>query len=121
MKRSILKHLFAWKSRESRKPLVMLGARQVGKTHVMREFGLKAYQKIHEFNFQAQPSLHAIFEKDLDPRRILRDLELFSETTILNNGEHLIFFDEIQECPKALTSLKYFYENAPNLHLTALC
>ena len=119
MKRSINFHLDHWLHQLDRKPLIVLGARQIGKTYSLREFGATKFTKVHEFNFQSNRKLHKIFSGDLDTKRIIRELEFVSDTSIVPNGQELIFFDEIQECPEALTSLKYFCENLPEIPLVA--
>ena len=119
MNRSINFHLEHWLHQSDRKPLIVLGARQIGKTYSLREFGATKFTKVHEFNFQSNRKLHKIFSGDLDTKRIIRELEFVSDTSILPNGQELIFFDEIQECPEALTSLKYFCENLPEIPLVA--
>ncbi len=119
MKRSLTFELNAWAEGTLRKPLIVLGARQVGKTFLLREFGRLKFNQVHEFNFQSTPTLRSIFTRDLHPRRILRELEFVSNQSIHPNGNEMIFFDEIQECPEALTSLKYFCEELPSLPITA--
>jgi predicted AAA+ superfamily ATPase len=99
--------------------LIVLGARQVGKTFVLREFGQQKFSHVHEFNFQSTPSLCKIFARDLKPKQVLRELEFMTDRSIDPNGNELIFFDEIQDCPKALTSLKYFYEEMPEVPVVA--
>jgi uncharacterized protein len=119
MKRSIDRHLDAWLSQNDRKPLILLGARQIGKTYSIKEFGARRFSVVHELNFQSNRKLHKIFSGNLDPIAITRQLELMLEQPISVNGDHLLFFDEIQHCPDALTSLKYFCERLPNLALVA--
>lgn len=116
MQRKMMVKLLEWKQGKSRKPLLLKGVRQVGKTHLLKEFGKLHYPKYHYFNFEKQPGLSKIFEVDLDPKRIVSELSFFIDQSI-NIKEDLIIFDEIQECPKALTSLKYFQEECPDLHL----
>ena len=111
MKRLAIKELIQWKSSSDRKPLVLHGARQVGKTYLLKEFGRDHFTCTHYINFEKNRQVHSIFESDLDPRRIITELELFFKTRI--DSSHLLLFDEIQECPNALTSLKYFCEDAP--------
>ena len=119
IKRDKLEDLIAWKDRPTRKPLILNGARQVGKSWLVREFG-KSYFKdnILTINFEKRRELHAVFEKNLDVTRIVREIGIITETKIIA-GKTLLFFDEIQECPDALMSLRYFYEEMPNLHLIA--
>lgn len=117
MKRFIDQELISWKNDSSRKPLLVRGARQIGKTYAIRELG-KTYDNFVEINFESQRKLHKIFEEDLDPIRIVRDLSLSLEKQIIP-GKTLLFFDEIQAVPLALTSLRYFYEEMPSLHVIA--
>lgn len=116
MKRDILIKLNSWLTNPSRKPLVIKGARQVGKTYTITEFGKGHFDKCHIFNFEKNKEIHAFFEKNLEPERIIEELS-YTEQVPINVKKDLIFFDEIQECPKALTSLKYFCENMPELAL----
>ncbi len=110
--------LIAWKTEKERKPLLLKGVRQVGKTHLLKEFGRQSFRKCHYFNFEKQPGLAKIFEPDLNPKRILDELSFYLNEPI-RIGEDLVIFDEVQEEPKALTSLKYFQEDCPELHLCA--
>ncbi len=116
MKRLILSQLELWGRSVKRKPLILRGVRQVGKTWVLKEFGSKQYQNTAYFNFDEQPELKQYFEKTKDPQRILQQLSLVNGAPILP-GKTLIIFDEIQECPAALNTLKYFFENAPEYHV----
>lgn len=108
--------LLKWKNEKPRKPLLLKGVRQVGKTHLLKEFGRLHFPQFHYFNFEKQPDLAKIFEPDLNPERILNELSFYLNRPI-NVGTDLVIFDEIQELPKALTSLKYFQEDCPELHL----
>lgn len=119
MKRNITKLLVEWQNNTNRKPLLVRGARQVGKTFSIVEFG-KAHFKgnVHILNFEKNPEVHSIFEQNLDSLRILAELELILNKNI-ESGHDLLFFDEIQECPKAIMALRYFYEQNPNLHVIA--
>ncbi len=108
--------LKAWKDDPSRKPLVLRGARQVGKTWLLREFGRAHYERVAYVNCQRDQSVAAVFEGDLDPDRILRGLEIAARTTI-DPATTLVTIDEIQDVPPALTSLKYFEEERPDIHL----
>jgi predicted AAA+ superfamily ATPase len=119
MKRTLIFELNAWAERMSRKPLIVLGARQVGKTYLLREFGRQKFSKVHEFNFQSTPTLLKIFSGDLQPKQLLRELEFVSNQSINRDGSELLFFDEIGECPGALTSLKYFCEELPGVPIVA--
>ena len=114
MKRDIESEIFAWKSRTDRKPLVFMGARQVGKTWLMRDFGKRNFANVHEFNFDDAPDLARVFEESKDPKVILPQLAILSGRKIdLEND--VVIFDEIQTCGDALNSLKYFYEKCPQL------
>ncbi len=116
MKRTIIDSLAAWKENPSRKPLIIKGVRQCGKTYILKEFGKQYYSDTAYFNFEETESLKAVFEKDYDVKRILFELGLFIGKSI-QAGETLIVFDEIQSCGRAITSLKYFCENAPEQHI----
>ncbi len=112
MQRDFIKKLEQWKNSSNRKPLIIQGSRQVGKTWIMKEFGKTYFKNSLYINFENDSRLKNIFEDDFDIKRIL--LLLSAETGIsINAQDTLIIFDEIQECPKALTALKYFFENAP--------
>ena len=117
MERLIEKKLIGWKDNPSKMPLVLLGARQIGKTHTVFNFGKTHYKDVAVFNFENNNPLKAIFEQDADPARIVSELERHSLRRV--TPDVLIFFDEIQACPKALTSLKYFTENAPQYNIIA--
>ncbi len=116
MERHALTALRAWKRDPARKPLVMRGARQVGKTWLLQEFGRSDYAKVVYVNCQRNPSVAAVFEGDLDANRILRGLEIAGRDTI-EPSTTLLIVDEIQDVPPALTSLKYFQEERPDIHL----
>ena len=118
MERNAIQKLLEWKTSSRRKPLVLKGARQVGKTWLMKEFGKRYYTKTFYFSFDAEISLHEIFKVNKDPRRIVEILGTIRGDKILP-GEHLIIFDEIQECAEALNSLKYFNEDANEYHIIA--
>ena len=118
MKRNALESLIRWKSSEDRKPMVLKGARQVGKTWLMKEFGQNCYQHMVYFNFDEEDELKSIFEVNKNPQRIIELLSLIAGEKILP-GETLIIFDEIQECPAALNALKYFKEKANEYHVIA--
>ncbi|MCB1108276.1 MAG: ATP-binding protein [Chlamydiia bacterium] len=117
MKRLIDWHLETWKSRNQRKPILLKGARQVGKTYAVRQLG-KQFKNFIEINFELVPEAKTIFEKNLDPKRVIWELSLLTKTEIIP-GETLLFFDEIQAAPKAITALRYFYEEMPSLHVLA--
>lgn len=116
MYRYAIEKLKEWKADSDRKPLIIEGARQVGKTWVMKEFGNIAYEKTVYINFDSNSRMAELFSSDLDVERIIMGLELYSDTKIEPDNT-LIIFDEIQEVPRALSSLKYFYENAPQYHI----
>ena len=118
MKRKAFDSLLAWKSSSKRKPLIIQGARQVGKTYLMRQFGAQEFRHVAYFNFESQPSLATVFEKELSPQTIIGSLKLLSDA-VIEPENTLIIFDEIQACPKALTSLKYFQESAPEYAILA--
>jgi len=119
MQRKIIDKLVEWKTSTGRKPLLIRGARQVGKTFSIIEFGKTHFNgNIHLFNLEKNPDIHLIFEKNLDSNLILSELELVINK-IIEPGKDLLFFDEIQECPKAITALRYFYEENPELHVIA--
>lgn len=117
MKRMIKYDLHRWANQNKRKPLLMRGARQVGKTHVVRELG-KSFKQFVEINFEKRPDFIPVFEKNLDPARIVKTLSAMIEKRIIP-GDTLLFFDEIQMCPNAITALRYFYEEMPDLHVIA--
>ena len=118
IERDITATLERWKNSEQRKPLILQGARQTGKTWVMREFGRRCYEFVAEFNFDKTTELSEIFEKTKDVRRIINELTLFTNVPIVP-GKTLIIFDEIQESNEAFNSLKYFCEDAPEYHIVS--
>ena len=118
MKRNAIENLITWKADKERKPLVVRGARQVGKTWLMKEFGQTCYDSFVYFNFDEEDELKSIFETNKNPRRIIELLSIIAGEKILP-GETLVIFDEIQECPEALNSLKYFKEKANEYHVIA--
>lgn len=117
MKRLIDYHLQEWKQRENRKPLLLRGARQVGKTHAVRQLG-KTFSNFIEINLESDGAARSIVEKDLDPKRIVWQLSEVLQKDIIP-GSTLLFFDEIQQSPQAITALRYFYEIIPELHVVA--
>ena len=116
MERALIKDLLIWKEKPNRKPLVLKGVRQCGKTYLLNAFGKKHYENVAYFNFEETGALSTVFEKDYDVKRIVFELGLFAGKTI-TPGSTLIILDEIQECGKALTAMKYFCENAPEYHI----
>ncbi|MCX6582785.1 MAG: AAA family ATPase [Candidatus Aminicenantes bacterium] len=102
MKREIHQKLLDWKNSRDRKPLVLKGARQTGKTFSLKEFGQIEFRRMHYINFQKDKTACDIFTGNLSPRKILESMQLYLETTI-EKTQDIIFFDEIQDCPRALT------------------
>jgi uncharacterized protein len=118
MKRSAYKLLIDWKKSENRKPLLVQGARQVGKTFLINEFGKKNYSHFISLNFEQDKKLQSLFEKSLAPESIINNISLYIGKQIVPD-DTLLFFDEIQAAPLVLTSLKYFYEHTPEFHIIA--
>ncbi len=118
MRRNVQSDLIRWKSAKDRKPLLLVGPRQVGKTYALKSFGSSAYERVHYLNFEANPGLAKIFERDLDPARIIQEIRFVLNTPPVDAEKDLFIFDEIQQAPRALTSLKYFAEMKPEL---AIC
>ena len=116
MYREILEDLKEWKDNPGRKPLLLTGVRQCGKTYIIEEFARENFKSYVRINFEESEKLSSIFDYDFDVRRIVAELEMNCRTKIVP-GETCVFFDEIQECPRAITSLKYFCENMRELHL----
>ena len=118
MERKIVEKLKTWKNSLRRNPLIISGARQVGKTHSSLTFGKEQYKNTVYFNLEDSREVQAVFDRDLKPERIIRELSVLSGQSIFP-ADTLIIFDEIQACERALTSLKYFCENAPEYHIIA--
>ena len=116
MKRKISQFLIEWKNNPYRKPLILQGARQVGKTYSILEFGRNNYENVAYFNFETNPSIGKTFEESLEPGYLIPILSRIANQTIVRE-KTLIFFDEVQLCERAITSLKYFCENAPEYHV----
>lgn len=116
MYRIAIEKLYKWKNSKHRKPLIIEGARQVGKTWLMKEFGKQAYEDTVYVNFDSNSRMADFFAADLDTDRLVLGLELYAGRKI-NPDNTLLIFDEVQEVPRALASLKYFYENAPQYHI----
>lgn len=116
MYRIAIEKLNKWKTSKRRKPLIIEGARQVGKTWLMKEFGKQAYADTVYINFDSNSRMAELFASDLDTERLIMGLELYAGRKI-NPDNTLLIFDEVQEVPRALASLKYFYENAPQYHI----
>ena len=118
MKREIIKDLLKWKESSNRKPLIVHGARQVGKTYIIKQFGKENYNNLIYVNFETNQEFSSQISEHIDAKYIINKLELFYGEKILP-GKTLIFFDEIQANERALTALKYFYEDAPEYHVIA--
>ncbi len=117
MDRVVENQLIGWKKSTDRMPLIIRGARQIGKSWIIEHFGKNNYKgKTHIINFEKRPELHSIFEYNFDVKRIVLELEIQLNVTI-DAKRDLVFFDEIQACPKALMALRYFYEDFPDLHI----
>lgn len=116
MYRIAMEKLLKWKESKRRKPLIIEGARQVGKTWLMKEFGRQAYEDTVYINFDSNSRMAELFASDLDTERLIMGLEMYAGHKI-NPDNSLLIFDEVQEVPRALTSLKYFCENAPQYHI----
>lgn len=115
--RLAFQQLLAWKKLTHPKPLIIRGARQTGKTFLLREFGGE-FANFIEFNFEENPKLKEIFENDFSAERIVQDIKLYTDQEIIA-GKTLLFLDEVQEAPNAIKALRYFYENLPGLHVVA--
>lgn len=118
IRRNIVDRLKAWKESDNRKPLLLKGARQIGKTWVMETFGRECFDYCAKFDFDRQEELKSVFRQSKSPERIVKELALYCDVPIIA-GKTLIVFDEIQECEEALNSLKYFCEDAPQYHIIA--
>ena len=118
MQRKIIQSLEKWKHKTNRKPLIIQGARQVGKTWAMKHFGEQSFEKVAYINFDNNPRMKTLFSGDYDIDRLILGLKIESGIDIQAENT-LIIFDEVQEVPQALSSLKYFYENAPQFYIVA--
>ena len=118
MYRNQIEKLIKWKNNKNKKPLIIRGARQVGKTWLMKELGEKYYNNYAYINFDRNTRMEQLFSGDMNIERIIQGLKLETGINITAN-DTLIIFDEVQEVPNALTSLKYFYENAPEYNIVA--
>lgn len=118
MQRKIIQSLQHWKQKLNRKPLIIQGARQVGKTWAMKHFGEQAFEQVAYINFDNNPRMRTLFSGDYDIQRLILGLKIESGVDIQAHNT-LIIFDEVQEVPQALSSLKYFYENAPEFYIVA--
>ena len=117
MKRRITDELIRWKDSPRRKPLLITGVRQCGKTYVMKAFAEEFFERVAYINFERETRVRELFEYDLNPERIVRELGSLYFGYPIEAGRTILIFDEIQECPKAITSLKYFCEDLPELHV----
>ena len=118
IEREIIDQFKAWKDAPDRKPILLKGARQIGKTWAMETFGKECFKYCVKFDFDRQQELKSVFQTTKDPMRLIKELTLYCDQPILA-GETLMIFDEIQECEEALNSLKYFREDAPQYHIIA--
>lgn len=118
MRRFIERELRRWKENKRRKPLILRGVRQVGKTYSLKEFGKKYFDNVAVVDLERNPTWHRLFKDDLSPQRLCADLEIILKQKI-RPGKTLLFIDEIQACPRAITALRYFYEELPALHVVA--
>lgn len=116
MKRDFINELMKWRDSSRRKPLLITGVRQCGKTHTLKEFGQACFDNVCYINLELSSHYAAIFEYDFDVQRIIREIELMEQCTI-TPGKTLLILDEIQEVPRAITALKYFCENMRELHV----
>ena len=112
MYRTAIEKLLKWKESKYRKPLIIEGARQVGKTWLMKEFGKQYYEDTIYINFDSNSKMAQLFSNDLNAERLITGIELYAARKV-NPEKTLLIFDEVQEVPRALTSLKYFCEDAP--------
>lgn len=119
MERNVMGRLLEWKNRKKRKPLLLLGVRQCGKTYILKEFGNRYFKDVAYFYFEGNDALMSIFEYDLDVHRIVEELGRVVRHQAILPGKTLVIFDEIQASSRAITSLKYFCENMPELHIVA--
>ena len=118
IKRRIISRFKDWKDSAKRKPILLKGARQIGKTWAMEQFGAECFEHTAKFDFDRQPELRQAFTVSKEPARIIKELTLYSDVPLIE-GKTLLIFDEIQECEEALNSLKYFCEDAPGWHIVA--
>ena len=118
IERDIIKLFKEWKKAEKHKPILLKGARQIGKTWAMEQFGNECFEYTAKFDFDRQQELKSVFAISKEPARIIKELSLYSEVPLIP-GKTLLIFDEIQECEEALNSLKYFCEDAPEWHIIA--
>lgn len=119
MERTVLEKFVSWKNKKKRKPLLVTGVRQCGKTYLIKEFGENEFEDVAYFNFDGNEALQSVFEHDFNTDRIIDELGSIVREKKIIPGATLVIFDEIQDCPRAIQALKYFCENLPNLHLIA--
>uniref|UniRef100_UPI0025BEEFD1 AAA family ATPase n=1 Tax=Desulfonatronospira sp. TaxID=1962951 RepID=UPI0025BEEFD1 len=117
IKRSAEDYLVEWKDRSSRKPLILRGARQTGKTYLVEQFAKNQFSSLLKIDFEFDQEVKSVF-RQRDPQAIISELSLFFDLPVIP-GETLLFLDEIQACPEAIHSLRYFYEKLPELHVIA--
>ena len=113
MERLALEQFKAWKSKHKRKPLLVTGVRQCGKTYLIKHFGETEFDEMAYFNFDGNAGLKAVFDYDFDTKRMIDELGSIIFGKTIEAGKTLVVFDEIQDCPRAIQSLKYFYEEMP--------
>lgn len=118
IKRDIIDTFRQWKDKPKRKPILLKGARQIGKTWAMETFGEESFDYCAKFDFDRHPEIKSVFQVTKDPQRILKELAFYSDVPLIA-GKTLLIFDEIQECEEAFNSLKYFCEEAPEYHIIA--
>lgn len=118
MERQIMQQLVQWRHQKPRKPLILRGVRQCGKTYILKAFGESEFSHTHYFNFEKDHTIHSVFSSDLNPKQIVTDLSFYLNRNIDPKND-LLIFDEIQACPHALTSLKYFAEEMPQMAICA--
>ena len=116
MKREFMNDLVAWRNNPRRKPLIVTGVRQCGKTHTLKEFGTACFENVCYINFESSSRYASIFDYDFDVKRIIKEIEIIEQCKI-TAGKTLLIFDEIQEAPRAITAMKYFCENMRELHV----
>ncbi len=119
MKRLVYEKFISWKSKKNRKPLLVTGVRQCGKTYLIKEFGDNEFEDMAYFNFDGNEGLKSVFDYDFNTERIIDELGSVIYGKRIVPGQTLVVFDEIQDCPRAIQALKYFCENMPKLHLIA--
>ena len=118
MERKIFSQLLKWKDKKNRKPLLMTGVRQCGKTYIVKKFGDQEFEDVAYFNFDGNTGLKSVFDFDFDVKRIVNELENVVLERKIIPGKTLVVFDEIQDCSRAIQSLKYFCENMPELQIS---